>query len=148
MNRMYYFAYGSNMDVAQMKVRCKDSILVDTALLCNYEIVERQYADIQYKRGSVVPGALWLISMRDLESLDRYEGYPKLYTRKNVKVITPSGKVCKAIVYEMTEETKVMREYMGYSEYYRELCSNAADDLELENYYKVNRYKKQTSFLN
>ena len=41
-------------------------------------------------KGYSVPVLVWKISERDEKSLDRYEGYPKFYGKRNLKVAVTS----------------------------------------------------------
>lgn len=126
---MLYFAYGSNMDVQQMAARCPGAIRKKPAVLHDYKLTERLYADIDECAGKAVSGLLWSISEKDLESLDKYEGFPTFYTRKtvNVWVETSTGsRMQPALVYIMTPEAKKRRDGKPYKEFYRNLCSRAA----------------------
>ena len=62
---MLYFAYGSNLHHFQMKRRCKDSIFLKKINLKNFRLTFRskyRAADIEPKKNSIVPGALFEIS--------------------------------------------------------------------------------------
>ncbi len=81
---MFYFAYGSNLHHFQMKRRCKDSIFLKKINLKNFQLTFRsnyRAADIEYKKNSIVPGALFKISKSDEKKLDVYEDYPNLYKK-------------------------------------------------------------------
>ena len=81
---MLYFAYGSNLHHFQMKRRCKDSIFLKKINLKNFQLTFRsnyRAADIEYKKNSIVPGALFKISKSDEKKLDVYEDYPNLYKK-------------------------------------------------------------------
>lgn len=131
----YYFAYGSNMDIGQMRYRCPKAVPIGAAVLRNYAIVERQFADIDYSPGNAVHGLLWRISSDCLKRLDRYEGYPSCYLRKAVNVHINNQKI-KALVYEMTPAIKESRQGFPYAESYRELCSDAAEHIKIPNNFK------------
>ena len=65
---MLYFAYGSNLHHFQMKRRCKDSIFLKKINLKNFRLTFRskyRAADIEPKKNSIVPGALFEISKSD-----------------------------------------------------------------------------------
>ena len=132
MKKLLYFAYGSNLNVGQMKQRCPDSAGVSTAVLNGWKIAERTYADIEKCPGECVNGALYEISENDLAALDHYEGYPEYYTRKEVMVTDNFGRYRKALVYIMTEECK-RRDHGSYSERYRKICSDGAEFLGIPN---------------
>ena len=81
---MLYFAYGSNLNHFQMKRRCKDSIFLKKINLKNFRLTFRskyRAADIELKKNSIVPGALFEISKSDEKKLDIYEDFPKLYKK-------------------------------------------------------------------
>ena len=93
---MLYFAYGSNLNHFQMKRRCKDSIFLKKINLKDFRLTFRskyRAADIEPKKNSIVPGALFEISKSDEKKLDIYEDFPKLYKKffffyYNKKVMT------------------------------------------------------------
>ena len=81
---MLYFAYGSNLNHFQMKRRCKDSVFLKKINLSNFKLTFRSKysaADIEPKKNSIVPGALFKISKSDEKKLDVYEDYPILYKK-------------------------------------------------------------------
>ena len=81
---MLYFAYGSNLHHFQMKRRCKDSIFLKKINLKDFKLTFRskyRAADIEVKKNSIVPGALFEISKSDEKKLDVYEDFPVLYTK-------------------------------------------------------------------
>ena len=81
---MLYFAYGSNLTLFQMKRRCKDSVFLKKYELKGYRLNFRskyRAADIEKRKNSLVPGALFEISKSDEKKLDVYEDYPILYKK-------------------------------------------------------------------
>jgi gamma-glutamylcyclotransferase (GGCT)/AIG2-like uncharacterized protein YtfP len=81
---MLYFAYGSNLNLFQMKRRCKDSIFLKKINLKDFKLTFRskyRAADIEPKKNSIVPGGLFEISKSDEKKLDVYEDYPNLYKK-------------------------------------------------------------------
>ena len=81
---MLYFAYGSNLHHFQMKRRCKDSIFLKKINLKDFKLTFRskyRAADIEAKKNSIVPGALFEISKNDEKKLDVYEDFPILYKK-------------------------------------------------------------------
>ncbi|MDR1687456.1 MAG: gamma-glutamylcyclotransferase [Clostridiales bacterium] len=101
---IYYFAYGSNCNLRQMAVRCPKATVTGTVTLKGYTLEFNRVASIRRKKGGEVKGVLWLITPECEKSLDRYEGYPNYYTKKNVNVCYESGEMVKAMVYIMTPE--------------------------------------------
>jgi gamma-glutamylcyclotransferase (GGCT)/AIG2-like uncharacterized protein YtfP len=100
---MLYFAYGSNLNHFQMKRRCKDSVFLKKINLTNFKLTFRskyRAADIEPKKNSIVPGALFEISKSDEKKLDVYEDYPVLYKKY---YFTYYGKTI--MTYTMTNKT-------------------------------------------
>lgn len=73
------------MNLNQMAFRCPDAQVVDTVRLEGYRLAFRMnggghgVATILPEAGSFVDGVLWRISEQDEQSLDHYEGFPRLY---------------------------------------------------------------------
>ena len=100
---MLYFAYGSNLNHFQMKRRCKDSVFLKKINLKDFRLTFRskyKAADIESKRNSIVPGALFKISKSDEKKLDVYEDFPTLY--KKYYFIYYGKKI---MTYTMTRKT-------------------------------------------
>jgi gamma-glutamylcyclotransferase (GGCT)/AIG2-like uncharacterized protein YtfP len=100
---MLYFAYGSNLNLFQMKLRCKDSFFLKKINLKNFRLTFRskyRAADIEPKKNSIVPGGLFEISKSDEKKLDVYEDYPILYRKF---YFTYYGK--KVMTYTMVKKT-------------------------------------------
>ena len=101
---MLYFAYGSNLNHFQMKRRCKDSVYLKNINLKDFKLTFRskyRAADIEPKKGSLVPGGLFEISKNDERKLDIYEDFPSLYKKHYFFYY---GK--KVMTYTMTKKTK------------------------------------------
>ena len=101
---MLYFAYGSNLNHFQMKRRCKDSVFLKKFELKGYKLNFRskyRAADIEKKKNSIVPGALFEISKSDEKKLDIYEDFPTLYTKIYFKYYNK-----KVMTYVMVKKTK------------------------------------------
>jgi|TARA_B100000780_G_scaffold199917_1_gene141521 gamma-glutamylcyclotransferase (GGCT)/AIG2-like uncharacterized protein YtfP len=98
---MLYFAYGSNLHLLQMKRRCKDSIFLKKINLKDFRLTFRNmYADIEFKKNTIVQGALFEISKIDEKKLDVYEDYPIVYKKY---YFTYYGK--KVMTYTMVKKT-------------------------------------------
>ena len=99
---MNYFAYGSNMDVDQMAVRCPDAEIVGMATLSGHQfrINTHGVATVVPAKRSVVHGVLWEIAPAHEASLDRYEGVASGFYRKAmVRVRLAEGSEVKALIY-------------------------------------------------
>ena len=87
-----YFAYGSNLNLAQMAVLCPQAQLVGKAVLEGYELAFRRgLLTILPTKDGKVEGVAWKINARDESALDRYEGYPRLYRKELLTVQTEEG---------------------------------------------------------
>jgi gamma-glutamylcyclotransferase (GGCT)/AIG2-like uncharacterized protein YtfP len=108
MERKLYFAYGSNMDVEQMRFRCPAAKPVKPYALAGYRLVFRRVADIIPDPDRSVHGVLWSITPDCELALDRYEGFrartPKagLYRKETFKLKLPSS-VREVMFYTMNE---------------------------------------------
>ena len=117
MDKRYYIAYGSNLNVYQMRYRCPNARIIGTAVVPNYELLFKgsktgSYLTIEPKEGSNVPAAVWETTAEDEFALDRYEGYPAFYYKK--ELVLPikgikTGKVRnrKVYVYIMHEDRPI-----------------------------------------
>ena len=86
-----------------MKRRCKNSVFLKKINLKDFKLnfrSEYRAADIEPKKNSIVPGALFEISKSDEKKLDVYEDYPVLYKKY---YFTYYGK--KVMTYTMTKKT-------------------------------------------
>ncbi len=143
MKRLYaYFAYGSNLLPSRMAQRCPTATGIGSAVLYNYKLTERLYADVDYAPGAEVHGFVYMLRASDVASLDRYEGYPRIYKRYTVDVILYDGTVVPALVYEMTEETKAIRNGKPYPEEYRCICRDGAKIRRIPNSFTRKRKSK------
>lgn len=142
----YYLAYGSNLNLAQMKNRCRDSIPIGTALLKDYKLLFKgsktgSYLTVEKKKGSIVPLGVFMVSSSDEKRLDYYEGYPKFYYKKNLDIIYYSfdNKPHKisAFIYIMDERRKI-----GIpSRYYIDTCLKGYSDFGFDDSFLFNAYK-------
>ena len=113
---MLYFAYGSNLNMAQFAARCPGSKPVCIAVLKGYRFAFRGYghADIVRDKRSEVWGALYEITERDAAALDRYEGVPTYYVRVDVYVEDDQGEVRPALAYKMAPHRRKAEPSLRY----------------------------------
>lgn len=105
--KKYYIAYGSNLNTAQMEMRCPDAVPVAVTELKNYKLVfqgrrNNAHANVIPAKGHTVPVVIWQISRRDEMSLDVYEGVRGGYYYKDYLPVDIDGKTCLALIYIMT----------------------------------------------
>jgi gamma-glutamylcyclotransferase (GGCT)/AIG2-like uncharacterized protein YtfP len=96
-----YFAYGANMDVAAMAVRCPGARVIGLARLPRHRffITADGYASVMRAPNSTVHGVLWELALSDVRALDRFEEVDRgLYAKIQQPVICEAGPR-KALVY-------------------------------------------------
>lgn len=107
MKNKIYAAYGSNMNLKQMKRRCPKAKVIGTGEVKNYRITFRGtntgVANIEESSERIVPIVLWEITKECEKALDIYEGYPKMYVKNDIEVVTKEGTVM-AMAYVMAKE--------------------------------------------
>ena len=114
MSKRYYIAYGSNLNIPQMRMRCPSARIIGTSEIPNYELLFKgsktgSYLTIERKKENSVPVVAWEVTPEDEAALDRYEGFPNFYYK--AEMILPiqgirTGKVRrrKCFVYIMHED--------------------------------------------
>lgn len=68
------FAYGSNLNLGQMDVRCPRATSLGRLKLEDWRLVFRGVADCVPEEGAVCYGGVWVITEECERVLDRYEG--------------------------------------------------------------------------
>ncbi len=86
---MLYFAYGTNLNLRDMRRRCPAAKPVGAATLKDHKLVFRHFADLAPESGSTVSGALYEITPGCQRALDAYEG--KDYRQVTLSVETAEG---------------------------------------------------------
>ena len=152
-NKRYYIAYGSNLNVPQMRTRCQDAVILGTAELKGWELLFKgsktgSYLTIEKNPAGKVPVAIWEVSDSDEESLDRYEGYPSFYYKKKIPVEytgirTGLPHSVTAFVYIMHEERPI-----GVpSSWYMRTCMDGYDTFHFDRKVLINAYEKSRRLL-
>lgn len=96
-----YFAYGANMDVAAMALRCPGSKPLGLARLPRHRfIITRDgYASVVRDPRRVVYGVLWDASLSDIRTLDKFEAVNSgLYVKITQSVLVEGGSR-RALIY-------------------------------------------------
>ena len=121
-----YFAYGSNLDLVQMKIRCPSSELISKGSLPDYRLTFNRYssgwgggvADVIQGKGSEVWGLVFELSNSDLKRLDSYEGcyndQTSLYERWKAVINTPKGQISDVWVYTVVKKQKFVQPTLEY----------------------------------
>jgi hypothetical protein len=98
----FYLGYGSNLNVIQMQQRCPTAMPVVACNLPDHRLVFSGIATVEHAPGLVAPSALWRVAPRDIVALDRYEGYPRLYS-KRFSHATVRGERVKVFYYVLNQ---------------------------------------------
>ena len=125
MKKKIYIAYGSNMDLEQMRYRCPNAKIKGTGILENWRLMFKgsltgSYATIEEEAGQNVPVVYFTITKTDEDNLDYYEGYPIFYYKREVQIKTNKGYI-EGMVYIMDES----RQYGLPSDRYYGVLSEA-----------------------
>jgi gamma-glutamylcyclotransferase (GGCT)/AIG2-like uncharacterized protein YtfP len=147
---MYYFAYGSNMSHDQMCNICPNAKFINKVWLAGYKFVYDGYSQTRKcpvaniilpdkdndNDNDIVWGGLYEIDESCKDELDRREGYPCAYNRKQLIVKDNSGKEYKALAYlrEALEQGQPSREYEC-------IVIKGAKDCDLPNDYVIRNLK-------
>ncbi|WP_350336752.1 gamma-glutamylcyclotransferase [[Clostridium] symbiosum] len=117
MEKRYYIAYGSNLNVEQMRMRCPSARIIGTSLIPGYELLFKgsktgAYLTIEKKEGGSVPVAVWETTDADEAALDRYEGCPVFYYKTEMElsvtgIRTGKTRKRKGYIYIMHEDRMV-----------------------------------------
>ena len=105
MKKRLYTAYGSNLNLSQMAMRCPTAKLVGIGTIQDYELQfkgrpQGAFATIAPKEGAMVPVAVWALEPKDEQALDWYEGYPSHYFKQDIRVQMSEVEI-QAMVYIM-----------------------------------------------
>ncbi len=113
MRRKFYLAYGMNPNLSSMSIRCPDAKSLGKVELKNHKLAFKQFCDVVKQPGAVMECALWSITDRCEESLDRLEGYPHFYKKKEVSV-THDNRLIRAMIYYMPSHFEMDAPGQGY----------------------------------
>ena len=148
--KKYYLAYGSNLNIPQMQYRCPEARIVGTAVIEGYRLLFKgsktgSYLTIEKADGYEVPVGVWEVTERDERNLDRYEGYPTFYYKKEMQLKVKgirTGRIydSNCFVYIMHEDHPIGIPSNFYirvcAEGYRAFGFNTAKLIEALNYSK------------
>ena len=135
-----YFAYGSNLNSNRMLERGVTFTSRTFGILRDYKLVFNKlsskninegYANIIECKGSVVEGAIYEIENESILLLDKYEGVPRHYYRKEILIQNNSGMV-NCIVY-IAVDTKIKEGLKPSKDYLDHILKGK--DLLTENYF-------------
>ena len=135
--KKYYLAYGSNLNIESMRMRCPSAVPVGTTNIKNYKLEFRgtpgnAYLTLTASIDDVVPLGVWEIDKNDEKCLDRYEGYPSLYRKVRakdvrVKTFTNGTIIVDAFLYIMNKNYPINAPRI----FYANTCISGFNDFSL-----------------
>lgn len=146
MQKRYYLAYGSNLNIEQMRYRCPSARIIGTAVIEGYQLLFKgsktgSYLTIEPRDGASVPVAVWSVTEEDEQNLDHYEGFPTFYYKKELRlpikgIKTGKMRVRDTFVYIMDE-----RRPLGIpSRMYMQTCFEGYRDFGFDRRFLVDAY--------
>ena len=115
--KRYYIAYGSNLNVRQMRMRCPHATILGTANLKDWELLFKgsrtgSYLTIEECENGTVPVVIWEVTAADEAALDRYEGFPTFYYKRDIRlqykgIRTGRRRTVTAFAYIMHEDRPI-----------------------------------------
>ena len=131
-----------------MKTRCPNAKILGTAKLKGWELLFKgsksgSYLTIEKKENAIVPVVIWEVDKTDEKALDRYEGYPTFYYKKDIKVQykgirTGNRRTVTDFAYIMHEE----RQIGVPSLFYLNTCLDGYDTFYFDKQILLNAYHK------
>src|SRR5262249_6062186 len=109
-----YFAYGSNLNIANMRDRCPAAEPLGSLTLTNSKLVFRGVADCIYEEGAECPGGVWQITDECEYALDRYEGVGSGMYHKEYIPVTWDGKTKEEMLLYVMNSTGIFPPSQGY----------------------------------
>lgn len=140
MKKIYYLAYGSNLNIEQMKYRCPRAVKVGSTILKGWELEFKTYLTIKPNPNKEVPLGIWKVTAADERNLDIYEGYPRFYRKEYIE-IEIDGKKALALIYIMND----VREIQPPSAIYWHTCIQGYNDFRFDNKYLSEALKNSLS---
>lgn len=110
----YYIAYGSNLHLQQMSIRCPTATVAGKSMMYGWTLRfrgrpwDKGVGTIERQKGGKVPILIWNLTPQDEDNLDLYEGWPGWYRKEVVRVYL-NGRQIRAMVYIMNEDRCVYR---------------------------------------
>ena len=144
----YYLAYGSNLNMYQMMDRCPGALRRGWGRIENYELLYKgsktcSYLTIEPKEGAYVPVGVFAVTADDEKRLDRYEGFPHFYYKKEMKIrmwdqVLEKHRTVTAFVYIMHEN----RPFGIPSVFYTATCLEGYEDFDFDKDLLEKAYEK------
>lgn len=146
MEKRYYIAYGSNLNIRQMRMRCPSARIIGTLTLEGWELLFKgsktgSYLTVEKTESGTVPVVAWKVTPRDGLALDHYEGFPTFYYKSEITLPIKgirTGKIQqrKVFMYIMHEDRPIGMP----SAHYLHTCLGGYDDFSFDSKILMNTY--------
>lgn len=125
---MYYFAYGSNHNLQQMKNRCPQAKKIGNSILHDIQLVfigdqQGSFASLAMSEGASTPITIYELTEADVAALDRIEGVVNgRYRKENWKIRYEGNRIEGFIylknegVYQVPSDEYIERLLKGYKD--------------------------------
>ena len=113
-SRIFYWAYGSNLCIRQMKNRCPRAIMYGPMKVRDCALIFRGVADVTMREGVDTMGGLWQITTACERSLDAYEGVAQKKYLKRYFQIKIKGKAYTCLFYQMRAKEGILPPTTSY----------------------------------
>jgi cation transport regulator ChaC len=131
---VYYFAYGSNMDVNEFQINYKSAKALELVYLSDYKFKFDKYSyndnsivtDVVKENGNKVFGILYKLDINDISSLDKKEGG---YIKKKSIVTDGNGNTYNAYFYSVVDKKNTKG--LPSLEYSKKIINGLKDALKL-----------------
>lgn len=143
-NKIYYFAYGSNMSCKRLLNRIKSAIVISKGKLPKHQLKFHKISkdgsskcDIVETHNSedIVWGVVYEIDTKDLGKLDSVEGKGYGYERKEVDIILDEGNIVSAKTYYVEDHVQYTKKSLKPNDWYMRHVIYGAIEHVLENDY-------------
>jgi hypothetical protein len=115
-----YFAYGSNLNIKQMKSRCPAAQPLRRFKVADARLVFRSFADCVHEPGAVCHGGVWRITPQCEAALDIYEELVSgLYRKERIELSEPIEGEGELMLYLMNS-TGIMPPSLSYLDVIRQ----------------------------
>lgn len=103
---MLYAAYGSNLNFNQMDFRCPGAKFLGVTTIKGWKLQFNTFLTVVPDENSIVPLGIWDVDERNIQALDRYEGYPGFYRKETIKVVL-NGEEVEVLWYIMNDVRRI-----------------------------------------
>lgn len=131
--KKYYLAYGSNLNLDEMMIRCESALVIGEMTLEGMRLVFKgydcgyAYLTLENDENYSIQLGIFEIDDNDIKYLDMYEGYPELYRKEYIDILV-DGEIVQGLIYLMNDGF----DYHMPSDSYVNSCLRGFDDFNFD----------------